>query len=134
MSEVTATNERKSRSDALRNHELILQTARRLFDADGVGSVTMSAIAEAAQIGKGTLYRHFPDKSELLFALIQHESQSLDAAVSERIQSGEPAVDTLHWFVDQALDYALRNNSLLCEATDHAAGGEPASSVARVVA
>ncbi|GIK29612.1 MAG: helix-turn-helix transcriptional regulator [Chloroflexi bacterium] len=122
MSEVTATNERKSRSDALRNHELILQTARRLFDADGVGSVTMSAIAEAAQIGKGTLYRHFPDKSELLFALIQHESQSLDAAVSERIQSGEPAVDTLHWFVDQALDYALRNNSLLCEATNHAAG------------
>lgn len=122
MNEITSSTERKSRSDALRNHELILCTARRLFDTDGVGNVTMSAIAEAAQVGKGTLYRHFPDKSELLFALIEHESQSLKSAVTARIESDEPATRTLHWFIDQALDYALRNNSLLCEATNHAVG------------
>ena len=111
--------ERRLRSDSVRNHELILCTARRLFDSQGVGNVTMSAVAEAAEIGKGTLYRHFPDKSELLFALIEHEAEALRTEVLARCTACETPRDTLHWFAEQALGYALRNNSLLCEATNH---------------
>lgn len=112
--------ERKTRADSVRNHELILHTARHLFDSNGVGNVTMSAVAEAANIGKGTLYRHFPDKSELLFALIDHEAQALRQEVDARCTAHETPRDTLHWFTAQAMAYALRNNSLLCEATNHA--------------
>lgn len=114
---------RKSRADAVRNHELILGTARRLFDEHGVGSITMSAIADAADIGKGTLYRHFPDKAELLFTLIEHEAQMFRDEIAERAALGETPRETLHWFIQQALNYALRNNSLLCEATNHAPNG-----------
>lgn len=114
-------NDRKPRADSLRNHELILLTARRLFDEHGVNNITMSAVADAAAIGKGTLYRHFPDKSELIFALIGNEADALRTEVLERCTAHETPRDTLHWFAEQALGYALRNNSLLCEATNHSA-------------
>lgn len=108
------------RADAARNHELILCTARRMFDSHGVGNVTMSAIAEAADIGKGTLYRHFPDKAELLHALIDSETQGLHEQTAERLNHHECAKENLHWFVDQALDFSHRNSAVLCEATNHA--------------
>jgi len=108
------------RADAARNHELILCTARRLFDSQGVANVTMSAVAEAAEIGKGTLYRHFPDKAELLHALIDSETQDLHAQTQERLRRHECAKENLHWFVDQALDFSNRNRAVLCEATHHA--------------
>jgi len=108
------------RADAARNHELILCTARRLFDSQGVGNVTMSAIAETAEIGKGTLYRHFPDKAELLHALINSETQDLHAQTEERLSRHECAKENLHWFIDQALDFSHRNSAVLCEATNHA--------------
>jgi AcrR family transcriptional regulator len=111
---------RKVRADSVRNHELILCTARRLFDEHGVATVTMSAVADAADIGKGTLYRHFPDKAELLFALVEHEAELFREQVTERTKIDETPRDTLHWFVDQALSFALRNSGLLCEATNHA--------------
>jgi len=113
------SQDRKLRADSVRNHELILCTARRLFDSHGVANVTMSAVADAAEIGKGTLYRHFPDKAELLFALIEHEARALQTEVETRCSANQTPRDTLHWFTEQALEYALRNNSLLCEATNH---------------
>lgn len=108
------------RADAARNHQLILCTARRLFDSQGVGNVTMSAIAEAADIGKGTLYRHFPDKAELLHALLDSETLGLYEQTQERLNRHECAKENLHWFVDQALDFSYRNRAVLCEATHHA--------------
>lgn len=123
MQSMTPQSARKARSDSRRNHELILSTARRLFDEYGVGNITMSAIADAADIGKGTLYRHFPDKAELLFTLIEHEAQMFRDEIVQRAELGETPRETLHWFIQQALNYALRNNSLLCEATNHVANG-----------
>lgn len=121
MNTLTAPPQTKSpRADAARNHALILCTARRLFDSLGVGNVTMSAVAEAANIGKGTLYRHFPDKAELLHALIDSEAQALHAQTEERLQDHDCAKENLHWFIDQALDFSHRNSAVLCEATNHA--------------
>lgn len=120
---LTHQTSRKARADSLRNRELILGTARRLFDEQGVNNITMSAIADSAEIGKGTLYRHFPDKAELLFTLVEHEAQMFRDEISERASLGESPREMLHWFIQQALAYALRNNSLLCEATNHVSNG-----------
>jgi AcrR family transcriptional regulator len=56
--------ERKER-DFRRREEDILQAALRLFDQDNWQDVTIEQIAQEAEIGKGTVYLHFPSKEEI---------------------------------------------------------------------
>ncbi len=56
--------ERKER-DFRRREEEILEAALRLFDRDNWQEVTIEQIAQEAEIGKGTVYLHFPGKEEI---------------------------------------------------------------------
>lgn len=106
-----------SRADALKNRALLLETARRLFDEQGVVAVSMTAIAEAAGVGKGTLYRHFENKSVLCHALLDQEMRDLQERSLRRLRNqGDPA-DDLRWFVRQIVTYVSQNAELL---SDHA--------------
>lgn len=51
-------------------YPLILNTARRLVAASGFREVQMSAIADAAGIAIGTLYRYFPAKTDLMVEVV----------------------------------------------------------------
>lgn len=62
------------RADAARNRRKILQAAERLFEARGTENVSMDAVAEAAGVGKGTLYRRFGDRAGLARAIL-HERE-----------------------------------------------------------
>lgn len=112
---------RPSRADALRNRELLLSTARRLFAEQGVQAVTMSAIVEAAGVGKGTLYRHFSDKSELCHALIDQQMFDLQERTLSYLRKPGAPFDKLLWFLRAAVNFVQDNNDLLCEASNHAA-------------
>jgi AcrR family transcriptional regulator len=63
-------SERIERSDAARNREKILIAARAVLDAGGPGAVTMDAVAAAAGVGKGTVFRRFGDRAGLMAGLI----------------------------------------------------------------
>ena len=56
------------RSDARRNRDAILRAAEEVFAAESV-TVPLQRIAERAGVGRGTLYRHFPDRYALAAAL-----------------------------------------------------------------
>src|SRR5512145_910400 len=68
-------------------YQNILQTARRLFIAQGYTATSMRQIAEAVGIGKATIYHHFPDKQSILMALLDQNmgqmNESLAAVQSE---------------------------------------------------
>src|ERR1044071_2199991 len=65
------------RADAARNRVAVPAAARappaRLFAEHGVDAVSMDAIAAAAGVGKGTLFRRFGDKAGLAVALLDEE-------------------------------------------------------------
>jgi AcrR family transcriptional regulator len=62
-------NTRTERRDAAENRKRILDAAQKLFELYGVEHVSMNQIAIEAQIGPGTLYRRYKNKSELCLDL-----------------------------------------------------------------
>ena len=74
---------RTLRSDARRNRERLVGSARELFAAHGV-DVPVEDITHHAGLGMGTLYRHFPTKEELVDAV-------LEDAFAEVVQAAEHA-------------------------------------------
>jgi AcrR family transcriptional regulator len=70
---------RPTRVDALRNVDALLRAALTVFVKLGVDA-PMRTIAAEAGVGVGTLYRHFPQRSDLIKAIIEHE---VDACVHE---------------------------------------------------
>lgn len=123
---------RPTRSDALKNRGLLLETALRLFNEHGVDSVSMSAVAQAAGVGKGTLYRHFPNKTQLCEELIDSDQRDLQDRTLRHLRenAGDPR-GNLRWFLGEVLAFVERNRELLFSAIIGGAGvmlGHPAHS------
>ncbi len=87
--------ERGVRSDSTRNRDAILAAAARCLTDNP--SATLADIAQAAGIGRVTLYGHFPSRSELLTALLHTTMVRVETQLSAIDLSGSPweAMDTL---------------------------------------
>jgi AcrR family transcriptional regulator len=68
------------RADAARNRRRILVAAERLFARDGVACTSLDAIAVAAGVGKGTLFRRFGDRASLALALLDSSERDFQEA------------------------------------------------------
>jgi AcrR family transcriptional regulator len=110
------TEDRPSRTDAVRNRRRLLETARTLLDEGALEDFTMSDIAKVAGVGKGTLYRHFPDKSALCYALLDEAMHAFQALTLRQMSAGDYPGDTLRWFLRETAAYVDRNIVLLREA------------------
>src|SRR5262252_4347530 len=77
---------RPERADAARNRQRILAAAEELFARRGADSVTIEDIAQAAGVGKGTLYRRYPDRASIAVALLNTHERALQ----ERLLRGPP--------------------------------------------
>jgi AcrR family transcriptional regulator len=69
MSQILDPAPRPLRADARRNRERVLEAARAVFGEHG-GEAQMDDVARRAEVGVGTVYRHFPTKEALLTALV----------------------------------------------------------------
>lgn len=72
---------RRERVDAARNRAAVLSAAAELFATRGVEDVSMDAIAAAAGVGKGTLFRRFGDKAGLAAALLDERERELQERI-----------------------------------------------------
>jgi AcrR family transcriptional regulator len=127
---------RPKRADARRNYEKVVAAARDAF-AEGGTATSLEEIARRAQVGIGTLYRHFPNRQALLEAVYVDEVEGLcrSAVDLAELPPWEALVGWLHRFVgylatkqalaQELLNYVDRDAELFksCRAALWAAGG-----------
>jgi AcrR family transcriptional regulator len=89
---------RKPRADAQRNRERILEVAKLAFTRSGANT-RLDDIASDAGVGPGTLYRHFPNREELLQAVYRSEMEKLAAAERNFAQSMPPLEALRAWLL-----------------------------------
>lgn len=110
---------RPERADAAANRVLILHTAERLFQERGVENVCMAEIAEAAGVGKGTLYRRFANKGELCLALMDTQmtefQDSMLTLFSGLTAQGVPHLEQLARFLRALVEFTDIHSPLLVE-------------------
>jgi AcrR family transcriptional regulator len=128
---------RRPRADARRNLDALLQAAKAVFATSGVDA-PVREIAERAGVGVGTLYRHFPQRADLIAAVCRQEMDACaDAApilaaenppfealakwmqryavwvatkrgLAKALHSGDPAFEALPAYFEQRLRPAFR--------------------------
>jgi AcrR family transcriptional regulator len=94
---------RGTRADAVRNRELLLESAQRLFRERGP-KVSSLAITEGAGLGAGTLYRHFRDREELIAALSERSYGIALEHATEAAASDAPAPAALLRFLERTIE------------------------------
>ncbi len=87
---------RRLRADAQRNVECLLEAAKTVFGTAGVDAPAKE-IADLAGVGVGTLYRHFPQRSDLVKAVFQREVDACAAAAPALAAAHKPGEALAQW-------------------------------------
>jgi AcrR family transcriptional regulator len=77
------------RADARRNLERVLDAAQEVFAASGPDA-SIDEIARRAGVGHGTVFRRFPTKDDLMFAVIERHVDEMCALAKEALAGGDP--------------------------------------------
>jgi len=104
------------RADAARNRARILGAARRLFAERDVSCVSMDDVAEAAGVGKGTLFRRFGSRAALALAVLSEDEVALQEGFirgAPPLGPGAPARERLVAFGEARLDMLDKHAELL---------------------
>lgn len=87
---------RTLRADAQRNIDTLLRAAAEVFDASGVDA-PVREIARNAGVGVGTIYRHFPRRSDLIAAVLCRDVDGCAQAGRELAVQHPPEQALLQW-------------------------------------
>jgi AcrR family transcriptional regulator len=87
---------RRLRADAQRNSGSLLEAAKAVFGTAGVDAPARE-IADLAGVGVGTLYRHFPHRSDLVKAVLQREIDACADAAPALAAAHEPGAALASW-------------------------------------
>ena len=89
---------RRLRADAARNVDSLLEAAKDVFATSGVDAPARQ-IAERAGVGVGTLYRHYPQRSDLVVAVFQREVDACTDAAEVLAAENPPADALAKWLL-----------------------------------
>jgi AcrR family transcriptional regulator len=87
---------RRLRADAQRNIDSLLEAAKAVFGTSGVDTPAKE-ITDLAGVGVGTLYRHFPQRSDLVKAVFQREVDACADAAPVLAAAHEPGAALAMW-------------------------------------
>lgn len=124
------TQARAPRADAVRNRKKILDAAREQITLHGPDA-GMDEIAAEAGVAVGTLYRHFPTKTDLVAAVVAeytaHVAEVAEAA-RDRNASGSRALDEITGFLGNVIEASATNHAV--KAAANTLGAHPVDTAA----
>jgi AcrR family transcriptional regulator len=98
------------RSDARRNLERVLDAATEAFAASGPDA-SIDEIAHAAGVGHGTVFRRFPTKDDLIYAVVERHVAQMCEIAHEALESDEPG-EAFFDFARQVAELAMTTPGL----------------------
>jgi AcrR family transcriptional regulator len=104
---------RPMRADARRNYDRLVDTARLMLAERG-SEASMEEIAKRADVGVGTLYRHFPRRIDLVEAVYREDVDGLVTLADEVTATKEPWDGLVEW-LDAFVRYAQSKRNFLTE-------------------
>jgi len=112
--------QRKTRTDAQRNRQRLLEVAKEAFARSGTNT-SLDDIAKHAGVGAGTLYRHFPTRDALLEAVYRAEVEKL-AAEEPKLAQALPPIEALRAWMLLFVDY-IATKQIIAPALNTIVGG-----------
>jgi AcrR family transcriptional regulator len=98
------------RADTRRNHERILAAAAKSLASSG--EISFNAIAKQAEVGVGTVYRHFPTPEALILAVYDREVRQLVDVVPSLLEKHSPELAFRKWTTDHLVHYMMTKRGL----------------------
>src|ERR1700761_7231055 len=118
----TAKRSRKPRADSVLNRERLLEAATEIFAAGGP-QASLEAVARRAEVGIGTLYRHFPTRESLFDAVYRREIDQLGDLADRLASEPDPVAALRAWLHAQVHLIAAKRGMI--EALQLASHGSP---------
>src|SRR5437667_2668758 len=110
MADGSAAPVRKPRVDAVRNRERVLEAAKAVFSAGGPDA-SLEAVARRADVGIGTLYRHFPTREALYEAVYRHEVEQL-GELAEQLKGESSPVEALRLWLRSNVEFVATKKGM----------------------
>ena len=101
---------RAPRADAQRNLDALLKAAKSVFMAFGVDA-PVRKIAEEAGVGVGTLYRHFPNRADLVAAVFRREIDACANAAAP-LAAAHPPFEALSLWIERYVGFVATKKGL----------------------
>jgi AcrR family transcriptional regulator len=108
--EPQAEPNRAIRADARRNLDALLRAAMAVFATSGVDA-PVREIAEKAGVGVGTVYRHFPQRSDLIKAIVRQEVDACAEAAAALAADHAPG-EALGLWMQRLVDFVMTKRGL----------------------
>lgn len=105
-----AAKSRSVRADAQRNINALLEAALAVFATSGVDAPARE-IAAKAGVGVGTLYRHFPQRSDLVVAIFRHQVDAC-AEAAQVLAAEHPPGKALALWMQRYADFIAAKRGL----------------------
>jgi|GEM_PF-53201 len=94
---------RRTKEDAEKTRQTVLEAALKLFSRDGYSLTTLSRIAKEAGCSRGPIYWHFESKDDLYEAVLAYSQEPLEALVAECSGMRDTPIEALDHFTDRWL-------------------------------
>src|SRR5271157_692409 len=104
------TENRPLRADAQKNYAHLLDVAHKVFMKKGPDA-SLEEIARTAEVGIGTLYRHFPTRTDLLQSVYAEQIEAL-IAQAYGLRDSLPPREALLSFLDAAAEHMMKYKAL----------------------